>query len=770
MRTLFFLLSIISFSQSAFSQSGNLNITGILVDRDNSPVDYATITLLSSDSLYIRGANLLADGTFDISDIVSGDYLLKIQSLGYNDMYVSIPQMNKKMNIGTISLTENSEVLNEVVVTADAVINKVNKQILLPSSLQLKTSTQGFDLLNKMPIPDIRVDVVNRVISSADGGNVQLRINGVRSEINELMSLKAENILRVESYNALDARFGNEDASVIIDVILKERITGGYVMADLTNALFTGFGNHQVAGRMNYKDSEFGISYDLSYRDYEDRWIDKTTTFNIPDNTIIRRQYGIRTPFNYQVHTINLLYNLLSKDRYTLNILLKNELWDANNDYRSKNYYINNNASSLSTTFNSLHSNKPVLDVFFKYNLPNEQSLAFNMVGTYIRTDNDRLYMESNEIENLTDIHNKIKGDKYSLISELIYDRKIQNQLFTAGAKHTQGYANNKYTGSSIGEVDLKNTDTYVFAQIQGSIKKIGYSFGLGLTRLWFQQEDEGYTFYSLRPSAQLSYKIRDNLTVKYAFSVISRAPSLSQLSDIVQQVDSLVSTTGNSALKPYNVYNNNFISSYHKGVVNASLNLRYTYYNRPIMDNIYVEDDKLLVIPDNQRRFQRLGGFLNVNVELIKNIWSIGLTGGIDYYQSNGQSYSHSYTNPWGDIETNVAYKKFDLNMGIYLRTNQLWGETINYGEDWQSIDLGYTHNSFKFGVGMSYPFKNKWSAGSKSLSDLKPETSWTYIADNGHMLYLKFAWNFSFGKKAHTSKKTLNNIDSDTGIKSLD
>lgn len=770
MRTLLLLLSIISFFPSVFSQSGNLNITGILVDKVNSPVDYASITLLNSDSIYIGGANLLADGTFGISDIISGDYLLKIRSLGYNDIYVSIPQLNKNLNIGTISLTENTEILNEVVITADAVINKVNKQILLPSSLQLKTSTQGFDLLNKMSIPDIRIDAVNRVIFSADGGNVQLRINGVRSEINELMALKAENILRVESYNALDARFGNEDASVIIDVILKQKRTGGYVMADLTNALFTGFGNHQVAGRMNYKDSEFGISYDLNYRDYKDRWIDKTTTFNIPDNTVIRRQDGIKTPFNYQIHTVNLLYNLLSKDKYTLNILLKNELWDANNDYRSKNYYINNNGSSLSTTFNSLHSNKPILDIFFKYNLPHEQSLAFNMVGTYIKTDNDRSYLELNDTESLTDIRNKIKGDKYSLISELIYERKIKNMLFTSGAKHTQGYANNKYTGSSIGEVDLKNTDTYVFAQIQGSLKKIGYSFGLGLTRLWLQQEDEGYTFYSLRPSIQLSYKIQDNLTAKYAFSVISRAPTLSQLSDIVQQVDSFVLTTGNSELKPYNIYNNNFTLSYHKGVVNTSLNLRYSYYNRPIMDNIYLEGDKLLVTPDNQRRFQRLGGFLNVNVELIKDVWSIDLTGGIDYYQSNGQSYSHSYTNYWGNIETNVAYKKFDLNMGIYLRTNQLWGETINYGEDWQSIDLGYTHNSFKFGVGMSYPFKSKWSAGSKNLSDLKPETSWTYIADNGHMLYLKFAWNFSFGKKAHTSKKTLNNTDSDTGIKSLD
>ena len=587
MRPLFFLLSIISFSQLAFSQSGNFNIAGVLVDQNNTPVDYANITLLNSDSLYIRGADLLEDGTFDISDITSGDYLLRIQSLGYNEMYVSIPQLNKNLNIGTISLIENSEVLKEVVVTADAVINKVNKQILLPSSLQLKTSTQGFDLLNKMSIPDIRVDAVNRVISSVDGGNVQLRINGIRSEINELMSLKAENILRVESYNALDARFGNEEASVIIDIILKERKTGGYVMTDLTNALFTGFGNDQVAARMNYKNSEFGLSYDLSYRDYNDRWIDKTTTFDIPNNTIIRRQDGIKTPFNYQVHTFNLLYNLSSKDKYTLNILLKDELWNADNNYRSKNYYINNDASSLSKTLNDLHSNKPVLDLFFKYNLPHEQAIALNMVGTYIRTDNDRLYLEFNETESLTDIHNRTKGDKYSLISELVYEKKIKSHLFSSGLKHTQGYANNKYTGSSIGEVDLKNADTYVFAQMQGNIKKIGYSLGLGVTRLWFKQEEEGYTYYSLRPSVQLSYKIQNNLTAKYAFSVVSRAPSLSQLSDIVQQVDSIVSTKGNPELKPYNIYNNNLSFSYHKGIVTSSLNLRYAYYNRPIMDNI---------------------------------------------------------------------------------------------------------------------------------------------------------------------------------------
>ncbi len=770
MRYPFFILSMIFSMQLVFSQTNNLRISGVLVDRMNSPVDYANITLLNKDSIYIGGADLSINGTFDISDIIAGDYLLKIASLGYNDVYVSIPQLANDLNIGTISLSESSEMLNEVVITADAVINKVNKQILLPNSLQLNTSTQGFDLLNKMSIPDIRIDGVNRIISSADGGNVQLRINGVRSEISELMAIKADNILRVESYNALDARFGNEDASVIIDVILKEKRTGGYLMADLTNAVFTGFGNNQVSARMNYKDSEFGLLYDLSYRDYEDRWIDKVTEFRIPDNVIIRTMKGINAPFKYQIHDVSLFYNLTAKNKYTFNLVLKDRIFDRNTITKNQIFYLNNNESIFSKIENDDYTHNPVLDIFFKYNLPNKQSLALNMVGTYIKTNSDRLYLEFNDISNLTDIRNRIKGDKYSIISELIYEKGLNNLDFVSGVKHTQSYANNKYTGNSVGEIDLKNMDTYVFAQIQGTVKKIDYSLGVGITRLSFQQEREGYTFYSLRPSILLSYSIQDNLTLKYAFSVISRAPSLSQLSNITQQVDSLLSTTGNSGLKPYNMYNNNLTLNYHQGILNTSLNLRYTYYNRPIMDNIYLEEDKLIVVPDNQRRFQRLGGFINVNVELIKDVWSIDLTGGIDRYQSNGRLYLHSYINHWGNISTNASYKKFDFNMGIYFRANQLWGETIYYGEDWQTVDLGYTHNTFKFGVGMSYPFKNKWSSGSKNLSEVKPETSWTYIADNGRMLYLRFAWNFSFGKKAHTSKKTLNNMDSDTGIKSLD
>ena len=65
-----------------------------------------------------------------------------------------------------------------------------------------------------------------------------------------------------------------------------------------------------------------------------------------------------------------------------------------------------------------------------------------------------------------------------------------------------------------------------------------------------------------------------------------------------------------------------------------------------------------------------------------------------------------------------------------------------------------------------MSYPFKDYWSAGSKNISSVKPTKSWSYIKENGHMLYLRFSWNMSFGRKHEAGKKSLDNADTDKGI----
>ena len=67
----------------------------------------------------------------------------------------------------------------------------------------------------------------------------------------------------------------------------------------------------------------------------------------------------------------------------------------------------------------------PALDVYYQRNLPNDQTLVFNLVGTYNKTHSDRIYQERRYELLLTDVNNGVKGNKYSIIGEGIYERKI---------------------------------------------------------------------------------------------------------------------------------------------------------------------------------------------------------------------------------------------------------------------------------------------------------------------------------------------------------
>ena len=51
--------------------------------------------------------------------------------------------------------------------------------------------------------------------------------------------------------------------------------------------------------KVNHKLSEFGFNYYVSYRDYNDRFVDENQSFSLPDGNRNRYLKGITTPFNY---------------------------------------------------------------------------------------------------------------------------------------------------------------------------------------------------------------------------------------------------------------------------------------------------------------------------------------------------------------------------------------------------------------------------------------------------------------------------------------
>lgn len=85
--------------------------------------------------------------------------------------------------------------LGEVVVKAAKVVNKKDGMEIYPTEVQKKSSSNGYDVLQKLSLPNIKIDAASHSISAADNkGEVQIRINGIIVDRYEMLSLDPKNI------------------------------------------------------------------------------------------------------------------------------------------------------------------------------------------------------------------------------------------------------------------------------------------------------------------------------------------------------------------------------------------------------------------------------------------------------------------------------------------------------------------------------------------------------------------------------------------------
>ena len=81
-------------------------------------IPYANVLLLSvTDSAQVAGTISDLDGEFEMTGVRDGDYLFKVQYLGYQNFF-KLVRVNTNIDLGTISIREEATALNEVVVAA----------------------------------------------------------------------------------------------------------------------------------------------------------------------------------------------------------------------------------------------------------------------------------------------------------------------------------------------------------------------------------------------------------------------------------------------------------------------------------------------------------------------------------------------------------------------------------------------------------------------------------------------------------------------------
>ena len=751
------------------------NISGKLVDEKNEPLAYANIVLQQADSTFVKGETSDEKGGFRIEAPKPGSYLLAISSVGYRSQIIRLNDLDRRRNLGIIVMTEATELLGEVSVTANATIQKADRQIVYPSQQQLKMSTSGYDLINRLMLPNLWVNPIENKISTVGGGSVELRINDVKANTQEVLALNPKEVERIEYIDDPGARYANTSVEAVINYVVKRRSSGVSGGFSTTNSFTTGFGNNSVFLNANTGKSQFGVNYYISYRDYDERYAVGTEQYTFPDGTEInRRKEGICVPFGYVLQDIQASYNLTEPDKYVFNVVFKNTMFDTDKQNFRDRIIETGKPDLINDTHITDHSNTPSLDLYFSYQLPNNQSIAANIVGTHINTD----YMYRNqEYEHEDDILSTYAygtdGKKYSLIGEALYQKEWDNTTLTAGFKGNVASTKNIYTGDNDQTLRMHDDMQYGYVQLAGKWKKWNYRLGAGISRHAYRQADNEFDYVAFRPSVSLTYNLFKGASLRYTLSVTPYAPSLSQLSDIPQQSSNLEINRGNKDLKVNQGYNNWLIFNWNMKRVNLQWRAQYLYRDNPILRTIRAvqdEEGRYMVeyAPINWDYRERVATRLTLGWKIIPDVLNLSVYGGVHWNKSVGDGYNHEYSAWEGGGSLSASLGKFSLMAGTSIRTKSMAGVYVDYGENDGYIQLNYTHKSLSVGASWYYPFTSEgWSAGTRTMPNRYLNFNrWTYIKDNGNMLTIDLSWRFSSGRKHQAGRKTLSNSDSDSGI----
>ncbi|MCF8448669.1 MAG: TonB-dependent receptor [Taibaiella sp.] len=219
----FFFLVLPAQAQTAGSVSGKLT------DNNNSPVSYVNVTLLRTDSTVANGDLTKDDGAFRITPVNTGNYLLRIESLGFETKYVSVslPDGASEKKLGTIKLSQTQQSLKAVEITGEKRVMelKVDKKVFNVEKNITTAGGSATDVLQN--VPAVSVDMDGNV-SLRGKSNVTILIDGkpatmLGSDVaSALQSLPAGSIESVEVITNPSAKYDAQGTTGIINIVTKK--------------------------------------------------------------------------------------------------------------------------------------------------------------------------------------------------------------------------------------------------------------------------------------------------------------------------------------------------------------------------------------------------------------------------------------------------------------------------------------------------------------------------------------------------------------------
>ena len=641
-----------------------------------------------------------------------------------------------------VTLSAQSETqtveLQEVEVKAAKVFHKPDGQTIYPTEMQKKASHSGYSILQKLSLPNIRVDEASHSLSAIDGrGSIQLRINGIIVGWEEMLSLSPERISRIDFIDNPGVRYG-EGIAYVINILTRRNDSGYTVGADLTQALTAKTGNDLLYGKWNTGNSELSLSYQFEYKDFEGNRMNETAHYllaNGSTRTIERNDIASRS--RSLNNDLQLKYNLADSANYVFQASLKADFSHIPHNYNCKQI-VDGGERYLATQSNRNLSSSPVLDLYFFKQFSPRQSLALNAVGTYISTSLRSSYDEGEPYAY------EVDGKTYSLMSEAVYENRLKPFTLTAGINYMQKYTKNRYTGDVNSVNPMHNRNVYAFTEIKGAVGPVRYTAGLGGSYLDYRQQEHDYHYWLFRPKASVAYNPAQAVQLKYDFQISEHVSQVAMISNTSIRNNSMEWTLGNPGIRPNREQEHTFQVSYTHPRFQSFLQAYGKLCAQPNMATyIRTADDKFVYTQLNQKEIDVLNLMLYANTWIIPDKLSVAVSGTLFRCFNFGEDYTHCKTFYSGTANVQAYLGK--LTLSAFIRYKNL-----NLSLAWQQ------------------PFRNRYKQFQSDVYNrYVRKTTTLHCRDFGNFVSLNIAWKFSQGRAYKDIRRNINQkVDKDTGI----
>jgi len=778
-------LIFFSFLFSSFYVRGQKGIEGKIFDsKDNVPIEYATVTLFSIDSVYLSGAITDDSGYFKIpvnADIEN--YILSVSCLGYEKKYQNINL--KTDSLISVVLDKNIKDLNEVtIIGKKSPIQNIGEKIVVNVSSYMNPSGKNtVDVLKVLP----GITFENESLYLM-GKSITVYINDRPSNMtgkdlfNYLSSLQGGQIEKVELLLNPTAKYDAGYSGAIVNIKLKKNETLGLNGSVSNTAAAWGENKYIMPSiNLNYRSGKLNLygGYTFLYNEFQNiiEYERKYRTIDIP------LQYNEKGIYNgtmpYHSYNIGLDYSIT--DKHQLGILLKgtndksnqdNDTWtrirnigsenidslffspiqmnQTRNNYQGNINYtwkMDTTGTQLSADLNYMNQgskNKQLIPIF--YYLPNMQTTYRDETG-FGQNVNQNMELWSGKI----DYERKILNDG-EINAGLKYDKIKRNNHITVFNKNN-GIWTEDETQNNVFNYNENIYAAYLI--FNKTLNKFYLSAGMRweLTHQKGKQEannekfDRDYNDWF--PSASVQYNMKNSQSIMLSYNRKISRPAFSVMNPFMFYTSPQTYQIGNPELKPS--YNNSVSMRYAKN--RASLTLLYSSVKNQAVQEAF-QDDETKILGYRYINFGSAKLFqasVYYPIQLIK-WWSASLNVSGSYNNIESLLNNDNFKKDFFSYNASL-YNTFQLTKGLsadlfLLFLSNRWSTATHIeprGHAEASITKELWNDKASISLGIVDPFRWSTFRSSYIFQNIDEKTK---EINNARIIKLSFTYKFGSNK----------------------